>query len=255
MKIGLILLTALLLVGLMSCSGDEPIDQDTTPPSAPQLIPHLGDTGDDPVNINGVTVYWNDDNNGIDTVPDGDCIKVPWKPFIDSDLSHVKIYRFSESELTPVLLNTVPAIEEYYLDQSSLIEREWYSYYTELYDASGNFSVSDTVSYALLAKSNLYLPQNGATVPTQNLSLFWNRGDSYASKFRVLVWNEANELIYSYNYNLATELDPLFVSFPVMSPPLTSGQVLRWRVDSFDFDNEHNAYLGSESEERTFTIQ
>jgi hypothetical protein len=37
-----------------------------------------------------------DDNNGIDAVPDGNWIKLSWDPFIDNDLSHLKIYRYSD---------------------------------------------------------------------------------------------------------------------------------------------------------------
>lgn len=255
MKISLLLIGLVLFFGIMSCSGDDPIDSDTTAPTTPQLIAHLGDPGDPPVLINGSWVYWDDDNNGIDTVPNGDYIKIPWKPFVDTDLSHVKVYRYSEANPEPVLVGRVPAVDDYYLDQSTLVERDWYSYFIELYDSSGNFSVSDTVSFALLAKSNLYTPENGAVVSPIGLKLKWNRGDSYAGKFRVLVWNEDNQLIHTFDFDLATEEDPLEVPFPVMSPPLTSGQVLRWRVDSFDWDSEHNAYMGSESEERTFTIQ
>jgi hypothetical protein len=34
-----------------------------------------------------------------------------------------------------------------------------------------------------------------------------------------------------------------------------SGQTLRWRVDSFDWDEEMQAYMGSESYERIVHIQ
>ena len=67
----IILTTLLLLVLLFSCSGDDPPEKDKIPPTTPKLISHLGDTGDDPIIVNGVTVSLNDDNNGIDTVPDG----------------------------------------------------------------------------------------------------------------------------------------------------------------------------------------
>ena len=81
-----ILTTLLLLTLLFSCSGDDPPEKDKIPPTTPKLISHLGDTGDDPIIVNGVTVSLNDDNNGIDTVPDGNWIKVPWEKFVDNDL-------------------------------------------------------------------------------------------------------------------------------------------------------------------------
>lgn len=251
-----LLITVLLL--LSACSGDDPIDTDTIAPVAPVLIPHKGDTGDDPVVVGNQTIIWNDENNGIDAVAEGNWIRVPWEPFVDTDLSHVKVYRFSNSNPEPILVNTVPAADRYYLDQSSLVEREWYSYFIELYDAAGNFSVSDTVSYAILAKSNLVSPANGEAVNPVNLKLIWNRGDSDTSMFRVLVWDDTEKLVYSPLYFYApTEENPPppQVPFPVLFPAPTSGQVYRWRVDAFDWDEAMGMYMGSESYERSFVIQ
>jgi len=253
-----VLLSLVLFILVLSCSGEDPVDKDTIPPTAPTMVPHKGDTGDDPVYIDNAWVYWNDENNGIDAVSEGDWIRVPWEPFIDSDLSHVKVYRYSQSEPTPVLINTVPAVEDYYLDQSALVEREWYSYFIELYDASGNYSVSDTVSYAILAKSNLELPQNGQTVSTNNLKLRWNRGDSDTTRFRVLVWDALDRLIYSplYFYTPVEENPPPpEVPFPVLTPAPASGSVFRWRVDAYDWDEEYGMFMGSESRERTSVIE
>ncbi|GAB1365461.1 hypothetical protein MASR1M36_03320 [Candidatus Cloacimonadaceae bacterium] len=252
------ILALLLLIFVFSCSGDDPIDTDTVAPVAPTLIPHLGDTGDDPIIVDGHNVFLNDDINGIDAVSEGNWIKVPWDPFVDSDLSHVKVYRFSQSNPEPVLVNTIPAAEDYYLDQSSLVEREWYSYFIELYDAAGNFSVSDTVSYALLAKSNLVYPGNGEAVNPSGMNLIWNRGDSDTSRFRVLVWDDTDRLIYSPLYFYAPTQEnppPPQVPFPNLTPAPVSGQVFRWRVDAFDWDEEMGMYMGSESTERSFVIQ
>ncbi len=242
----------------LSCSGDDPIDTDTVPPVAPVLIGHLGDTGDDPQVVGNQTIVWNDDNNGIDTVPEGNWIKVPWEPFVDTDLSHVKVYRFSQSNPVPTLINTVPSAVQYYLDQSALVEREWYSYFVELYDASGNFSVSDTVSYAILAKPLLTSPADGEQVNPLNLTLTWNLGDSNTTMFRVLVWDQNDRLVYRPLYFYApTEENPPppQVPFPILTPTPASGQIFRWRVDAFDWDETMGMYMGSESDERTFVIQ
>ncbi|MEN6444950.1 MAG: hypothetical protein ABFC98_02765 [Candidatus Cloacimonas sp.] len=249
----------LMIILLFSCSGNDSPEKDKIPPAAPNLLEHLGDTGDDPITIDDVEVILNDDNNGIDTVPDGNWIKIPWKRFIDNDLSHLKVYRFTEQNPEPQLIDTVPAAEDYYLDQSYLVEREWYYYYIELYDASGNFSVSDTVSYAILAKSSLSFPAEGASVSPNNLKLYWTIGDSQTTEFRVLIWDEqTGELVYHINYSYTPNVEnppPPQVPFPIMTPAPVNGQVFRWRVDAFDYDAEHNLSMGSESEERTFVIQ
>jgi hypothetical protein len=254
-----ILAGLLLLVLTYSCAADDSPEKDKIPPAAPDLLEHLGDTGDDPITIDGIEVILDDDNNGIDAVPDGKWIKVPWKKFVDNDLSHVKVYRYTVQNPEPLLIDTVPASEDYYLDRSFLIEREWYYYYIELYDASGNFSVSDTVSYALLAKSTLTSPEGGAAVNPNNLRLYWRIGDSQTTEFRILIWDEqTGELVYHTDYSYTPNDEnpaPPNVPFPVMTPAPVNGQVFRWRVDSFYYDSEHEMKMGSESEERTFIIQ
>jgi len=256
MKNALIIIGLVVLLHLSSCSGDDPLDTDTIAPTSPDLISHLGDVGDPPMIIDGQPVEITDDNNGIDADPVGDWIDITWEPFIDTDLSHVNIFRFSETDPLPVVLDSIPASSDRYQDQDpNLVEREWYSYYMELYDSSGNYSVSDTVSYGLMAKSNLYTPEDGAYVSPVGLKLKWNRGDSYATRFRILVWIEdTHQLKWSTDYYLATEDDPLEVPFPNLTPPIPSGTVLRWRVDAFDDSSIHSSSMGSESHERLFTL-
>jgi len=90
-----LLVALIMLVLLCSCAGNDPTEKDKIPPTTPKLITHLGDTGDDPITIDGALVNLNDDNNGIDAVSDGNWIKVPWEKFVDNDLSHVglSLYR------------------------------------------------------------------------------------------------------------------------------------------------------------------
>lgn len=259
MKLINILCLIIILLTLLSCSGDDPIDNDTIPPSNPKLIAHRGDVGDPPMIVNNQPVAITDENNGIDADPVGNWINLRWEPFIDTDLSHIKVFRFSESYPEPDSIATIPASDNSFQDRDgNLIEREWYSYFIELYDSSGNFSTSDTVSYGLLAKSNLYTPEEGATVSRIGLKLRWYKGSSYATRFRVLVWRElTNELISIPDFYLATEDDPLEVNFPIVSlnPPLESGEAMRWRVDAFDDSDIHSSSMGSESHERIFYIE
>ncbi len=257
MKLINILCLIIILLTLLSCSGDDPIDNDTIPPSNPKLIAHRGDVGDPPMIVNNQPVAITDENNGIDADPVGNWINLRWEPLIDTDLSHIKVFRFSESDPEPDSLATIPASDNGFQDRDgSLVEREWYSYFIELYDSSGNYSTSDTVSYALLAKSNLYTPEEGATVSPLGLKLRWYKGSSYATRFRVLVWIDAtNELKWFSDFYLATEDDPLEVNFPVLSPAIPSGTALRWRVDAFDDSDIHSSSMGSESHERIFYLE
>jgi len=257
MKKVLLFLMLAILLAVLSCSGDDPIDNDTIPPNTPNLIEHRGDPGDPPMVINNQLVAITDENNGIDADPVGNWINLRWEPFIDTDLSHIKVFRFSESDPEPDSIATIPASDNGFQDRDvSLVEREWYSYFIELYDSNGNYSTSDTVSYGLLAKSNLYTPEDGITVSPVGLKLRWYKGSSYATRFRVLVWVDAtNELKWSTDFYLATEDDPLEVNFPVLTPAIPSGTAMRWRVDAFDDSDVHSSSMGSESHERIFYIE
>ncbi|PKN73052.1 MAG: hypothetical protein CVU50_04675 [Candidatus Cloacimonetes bacterium HGW-Cloacimonetes-3] len=256
MKILMFILICIMVLGLFSCSGDDPLDQDTDPPARPMLRPHLGDTGDPPVVWNYQTIELNDSNNGIDAVQDGNFIRIPWEPFIDTDVSHLNVFRFSEFEPTPVLVaGNVPASSRSYLDQSNtLVERVWYSYFIHLYDGSGNYSVSDTVSYAFLYKCNLEHPDEGSTVSQVNLKLQWTDYGVNASSFRVLIWNELDELLYTETINVHVPVDVYEIPFP-NGLPVASGDLIRWRVDAFDQDADIEILMGSESQERTFYLE
>lgn len=247
----------LLLVLLSGCAGEDDTGKDTTPPTRPIMIPHLGDTGDNPITIDGALVEITDDNNGIDAVPDGQMMRIAWKPLVDTDLSHMKIYRFSDIAAEPVEIDEIPANRISYLDQGPLVERTWYSYFVELFDVSGNSTVSDTVSYAILAKPYLINPADGSYQNISNLKFMWNRADDSSGFYRILVWNEDRELIWHTDFNLADELDPLSVPFPIISSddPILPGDVLRWRIDYFDWDEHHQMHMGSESPERVFIVQ
>lgn len=244
---------------LAACAGTDQDEEDTTPPIPPVLLPHLGDTGDPPVMYEGQTVYLNDENNGIDTVPDGNWIRLSWNPFKDTDLSHVKIWRYSNFDAEPVLIDSISAAEDYYLDtDNQLTERVWYSYFIDLVDLAGNESRSDTTAYALLSKSLLLTPENGATIaPLSNppdAKFSWNRSGT-AGKFRLLLMDENYNYIWHQDLYVALEVDPLTISMPINYATQYSGQTLRWRVDSFDWDEEMQAYMGSESYERIVHIQ
>lgn len=256
MRILITIITLLLMLFLLSCSGEDDDGRDTTSPFAPRLIRHLGNTGDAPVIYDGFPVVLNDDNNGIDAVPEGQWIRVSWKPFVDNDLSHVVIYRYSDIDPNPLQLANIPANRSFFLDQSNLVERTWYSYFVELFDTSNNSAVSDTVSYALLAKSNLIYPMNNEIVSLTNLRLEWDLADDRAGVYRVLVWDENNTLIWSEDYPISVPEETFSVPFPnIVNPPISSGSAIRWRVDYLDWDEDRQMYMGSESLERVFYVQ
>ncbi|MBW6514226.1 MAG: hypothetical protein K0B87_05665 [Candidatus Syntrophosphaera sp.] len=247
----LLVLGILLLLCLAACAGSENDNLDKIPPIPPVMVPHLGDTGDDPAVWNNLTLILNEENNGIDAVPDGDWIRVQWDPFKDSDLSHVKIWRFSDFQPEPVMVDSISASAKYYLDvDSDLTERVWYHYFIDLVDLAGNSSRSDTSSYALLSKSMLVYPQNNATIPHTNAEFKWD-STGIASKYRLMIFDENNNHLY--HEDLYAAMDSLYIKLPV-NLGITNSSVL-WRVDSFDWDQEKLMYMGSESHQRVVHIQ
>ncbi len=252
----LILLGMLALILILSaCAGKDPDEEDKVPPIPPVLTPHLGDTGDPPVLYEGQTIILNDDNNGIDTVPDGNWIRVGWNPFKDTDLSHVKIWRYDSFNNEPTLIDSIAATADYYLDtDNQLTERVWYSYFVDLVDLAGNVSRSDTTSYALLSKSLLLSPANGVTISPLDAKFSWNRSGT-AGKFRLLLMDENYDYVWHGDLDVSMEVDPLSISMPTNIASEYSGQSLRWRVDSFDWDAGMQGFIGSESFERIVHIQ
>ena len=245
---------AFCLISIMSCSGEDEENKDTRPPDTPKMIPHYGDVGDPPVLIGEHMVQLTDENNGIDTVQEGQWINLRWEPFIDNDLSHLKVYRFSDVNPEVVELAQIPSNAHSYLDQGPLVERTWYSYYIELFDSSGNSAVSDTVSYAILPKPHLLSPPPGEIVNPYELRFYWSKADDRSGFYRVLVWSEPDSLKWYSDLYVTVEEDTLSMPFPIFSPPIPSGSAMRWRVDYYDWAEDYQMYMGSESNERMFYI-
>ena len=249
MIITLLICTVLLL----SCSGKDKLTVDKDPPAAPILLPHLGDLGD----ITDNTMHWNDDNNGIDAVPDDNWLRISWDHLLDSDLDYIKIFRFDEFNPVPALIDTMqydPG-KDYFLDsKTSLSTNVRYSYYIEVVDNAGNSAQSDTVSYSLLSKQILVSPGIDETVNPSNVSFQWQKSGN-VSWFRLLVFtnpedvDEERQYLWSQDVQVDTEVDFFEVIWPNNPPQQYTGKI-SWRVDAFDWDSELQIFIGSESNER-----
>lgn len=239
---------------LISCSGTDKPDVDTTPPYPPTMIPHLGDVGDPPTNYYGQPTVLTDENNGIDAVPDGNWIRIAWRPFIDQDLNLIRIWRFDDANPTPVQIDSIAPNRDQYLDsRQQLPERVWYSYFIDIVDFAGNTARSDTVSYALLAKPILVDPPNGATISAMGARVYWN-SSGFASIYRLVLFDSNHDYIWHQDLPTAME-EELFIDIPVNLLTQYSGQGIYWRIDSFDWDENRQQFMGAESLERIFYVQ
>ncbi|MBN1327729.1 MAG: hypothetical protein JW996_07250 [Candidatus Cloacimonetes bacterium] len=234
----------LVILILLGCSGEEKFAVDNIPPLKPNLIHHLGDTGD---MIGGQTInYYLDEEmeyNGIDALPGGNWIQIQWDHLLDNDLEKVEVYRFSlqdysayqqyllnggeEYDFTTKIDETTPD-NKFYFDQSSgLLGFNWF-YYLKVIDIAGNWTKSDTVCYKLMDKHVPIQPINPGTYTLNNLLFEWElTGEQAPSTTRLLIFDENYNLIWTY-----TPLDYEDTAVEYGGPDFEGG-ILRWRVDGF----------------------
>lgn len=247
------ILLSLILIG---CSGKEVLSSDKRIPDNPVFIPHLGDTGDD-ISVQGEKI--NDSNNGIDTVPDGDWIRIQWQRIDDPDIDHMKIYRYGDYAPLMVVdsLSRSQIKSQEFLDkqiqQLNPVGQKW-SYYGELYLTNGYYSTSDTVSYHLLEKPFLTAPQNNVYASPDELEFKWLRTED-ALHYRVLVFNADYEYIWHKDFYPIEDSDyKILYSGPDLTP--YTDQKIIWRVDSFgSLINQDNITIsGAESQENIINL-
>jgi len=267
MKQLIILLVSLII--LISCTGEESLGVDTNAPNKPELVPHLGNTGDiiqstlDTLNFYN-TIDIDFENNGMDAVMEGDWIKTQWFPLEDSDIDFLKIYRFSNLDYNLDTLNFVQIIDTvdynnqiYYVDKSTMLTDKINFYFIEAFDNAGNSTLSDTTGYKLIDKPSLVSPVDYSIYQNIDDVTFEWLTSANAIQYRLLIFNDERELIWQ-----NTPLDIGYFSVQYDGPPVNAGSMLIWRVDSFGHDSEitieGNYYYiesGAESIERFLFIE
>ncbi|NQV17056.1 MAG: hypothetical protein HQ534_00715 [Armatimonadetes bacterium] len=257
-----ILLSGLILFFIWACAGEDSLGTDTTPPDNPNLVEHLGDTGDifgiDTLNF--YNIYGNE-MNGIDALPEGDWIRIQWEHPLDNDLDFAQIFRFSlqENIVTKIDSISFPHQDEYIDKYGSLIGKDWF-YFIKIFDTSGNFAISDSVCYNLLNKPVLIEPpDNNEPMPLDSLHFKW-WDDQNVLTFRLLLFDSNYDIIWQYeptgqpNAGSAYEIE--------YDGPSIQPQQILWRVDAFGYtmtheveDKWHTVFSGSESEERRLNFR
>lgn len=246
----LLLFCTLSLIVLLGCHGKDRLPTDVTPPSKPIIIQHLGDMPDTTSYYNNQISILTDENNGIDTVPDEDWIRICWKHLLDTDLDYIRVFRFDEVYNEIVQIDSISYNNDFFVDDTdSLYTNRKYSYYIEVIDQSGNSAVSDTVSYKLLSKQILTSPDYGAIADPSDITFEWQKS-GFVSKFRLLLFDDNHELVWFRDVNVAFEPDYFTVDVPTNLLSSYPSDHIYWRVDAFDWDYEMNIFIGSESEER-----
>ena len=264
-----ILLLPIIMILLMNCTGKESLGVDSTPPEPPELIPHLGDTGDDGDQyVFGKNYYNTNDpeleNNGIDAVPGGNQMQIQWYNITDSDIDYLEIFRFSAEAYYGDSLDFVEKIDSIdYNNQSiyrdvnadSYVDKELF-YFIKAVDEAGNSTPSDTVGYKLIHKPSLIQPSYGESFSNANNITFEWAGDT-GLLYRLLVFDIDRNPLWQWT---PLDWDPLETQYqgPAIIPPDT----LIWRVDVFGQSGvlhtiEGNDYYidsGAESEERYIYI-
>ena len=262
-----ILLIPIIVILLMSCTGKESLGVDSTPPEPPELIPHLGDTGDGGDQfVFGANYYNTNDpeleNNGIDAVPGGNQMQIQWLNITDSDIDYLEIFRFSAEDYFNDSLDFVEKIDSVdysnqsiYRDENADVDKELF-YFINAVDEAGNSTSSDTIGYKLIYKPSLIQPSNHESFSDANDITFGWYGDTGLS-YRLLVFDIDRNPLWQWS---PLDFQPLETPYagPIIYPPDT----LIWRVDVFGQSGvlhtiEGNDYYidsGAESEERYIYI-
>ena len=245
---------------------------DSTPPEPPELIPHLGDTGD--ITLGDTLNYYNTndnelENNGIDAVSEGNWMQIQWHHLVDSDIDYLEIYRFSAQEYYIDTLDFSRLIDvvDYndqskYIDKSAsavIVERNLF-YFINAVDEAGNSTFSDTVAYKIIDKPTLIEPANFYATPNEYSITFKWTSATNAIQYRLLVFDEDRNLLWQYS-----PLDSLGAVYSIDygGNPVGSQTNLIWRVDAFGQSmqginiegKDYTVESGSESEERYIYIQ
>jgi hypothetical protein len=255
----------LIVILLIGCSGEDILNKDKIPPDKPQMMPHLGDTGD---LVGGVyqNYYINDEFefNGIDAYQGENWIKLQWERVSDEDAELIEVYRFNLEDYYDYLNNIDELGEEYdfttkidslenvdnsyYVDTSpNLLGISWF-YYIKVFDEAGNSTKSDTVCYRLVHRPQILYPGTGS-VTLEDLNFAWELDSQFSpSQARLLLFIENRELVWVYD---PLDFDGTTVDYfgPDIQP-----QTLIWRVDVFADDlyydvmgKGYHVYSGGES--------
>jgi hypothetical protein len=269
MKKIIYLLIVVGLITILGCAADDEKDKDTTAPNKPELIPHLGDTGDGLVEYQSDTFTLTDDNNGIDAYSAEDGFRIMWKkPIYDDDLEKVVIYRFMNRNTNDIVkVDSLSAASDevtVYFDRSmddNVIHENLFSYFIELFDESGNSTLSDTVSYKIAKKPHAIAPYSGEIVSgSSNLTFKLGNVDSMFT-YRIILFTEDLTYINHWDRNVDIINDNTSgneVEFDyhddLLGAVLPAGNYA-WRVDvrKFSADSEFE-YYGGESYTNTFSI-
>jgi len=240
---------------------------DSTPPEPPELIPHLGDTGDGgDESVFGANYYYTNDpeleNNGIDAVPGGNQMQIQWYNITDSDIDYLEIFRFSATDYFIDSLDFVEKIDSVnynnqsiYQDVTAPVDYNLF-YFIKAVDEAGNSTPSDTVGYKLIYKPSLIQPLiNESFANVNNITFKW-AGDT-GLLYRLLVFDIDRNPLWQW-----TPLDFDSLETQYLGPAIIPPDTLIWRVDVFGQSGvlhtiEGNDYYidsGAESEERYIYI-
>ena len=250
--------------------GEDLAPEDSTPPTAPQLVPKSSESqflqqGIDSEPGNSEQDYW---------------IRLEWEWNSESDLTGYYVYRMDERDsLGGYPFNRIKNLRvgfelrreldqvPYYIDQDPVLRPDQstgfshgFYYYVRAYDGSGNSSTnSDTAYYRLLQKPR-GLTINGDLSSAFNLVWEYYGQESWNYFFiRVYPQGSPNTRVWSYRANLlVSPFSVVFNDDNTASPEYFRGQdsliagTYGWVVDAVaDFDPEHPA--GAETR-ATFTV-
>ena len=268
------LIFSVVAVFLFACAGEDATSVDTKPPAQPVLYSHQGDTGE---YSNGTylnfyrendSVYgWNDlenEHNGIDAVASTlNEIQIEWRHLTDNDLAYVNVHRFNTIDDDTLQIKqldpNVDRFSDQFLDYIGPVGKDWF-YYIDVFDETGNNTISDTVCYHLLQKPILQSPYDGESVTSlSDIHFRWSKLESIdVIGYRLLVFDKNRSLLWQYQPTDAPG-DEFYI--PYGGEENDSVSKIIWRVDAIGSESyiDVNGTIfeipaGSESAEREIYV-
>lgn len=213
-------------------------------------------SGKSPQTVQFVSKSAEEDDNeqGIDAIPEGDAIYFSWHKLVDNEIDKYEIYRQTDPERDFYLIDTVQ--DTFYIDNldyaTELNQRMYYFILSVNFDLKKSES-SDTISYKLLEKPTPLMPSG---IINSNTPLFqWNdinQANDYIIRVKRsdtdhIIWNSTIQANFGsthqqigYNSDGMADVNALSTEIPY-----------EWRVDVIGPESN----CGSESAWTSFQIQ
>jgi hypothetical protein len=193
---------------------------------------------------------------GIDTVPEGNTIRIEWESSSDENVDVYEIYRNSETEKGKFdkkkfdIIAPVSVPDTFYEDQNLLLNVGYYYYILAVTDYGSRSEPSDTLNYKLIEKP-INLRPDGSVSDTKPEFSWTDPNNAHYYVIRIMendkmVWLSQLQSDYSERQTIRFNEDHL-----AAYDSLAKGVTYNWRVDVIGSES----HSGSESQWKSIVVE